>query len=369
MLIDTSQIDPLLLPFLESTNESEEASLLVRLITEQADAVIERILIYKLQFYLNRDKTGCQNPDAEEIYSDIHLYLLKRLRLFKEDPTGKPVSNLRSYVATIARNRCDEYLRRKYPLRRQLKDKIRYCLTTDPEFALWEDADLGMIGGLAGWQNKRTACVTCLNLPSEDGREELYTKLRSLDANQLKLQNLLKMIFQASGAPMELDELTSLIAKSWSIEDRPAESFDEYENLPSSGFGDSYTSADTIIEYQQTLRQLWIEIRQLSRPQRVALLLNLRSPNGMNIITLFPATRIATFAQIAAALEIPTEQFEELCATLPMDDLSIAQLLGIARQQVVNLRRSARDRLARRLKAFQETAMSRNTLNKAARKS
>jgi DNA-directed RNA polymerase specialized sigma24 family protein len=369
VLIVTSQIDPLLLPFLESSNESEEALLLARLITDQADPLVQRILRYKLQFYVNRNKTEIQNPDAEEIYSDIHLNLLKRLRLLKEDPSSQPVNNLKSYVTTIARNRCDEYLRRKYPQRRQLKDRVRYCLTNDPEFALWEAADLGLIGGLAGWQHKGVAEVSSFNSKSEDSREKLYTKLRGTEVIHLKLRDLLKRIFQSSGGPIEIDDLTGLIARCWSIEDHPVESYDDCENLPSTGSGDFFASADTIIEYQQVLRQIWIEICQLSRSQRVALLLNLRSPNGMNIITLFPATRIATFAQIAKALEIPAEQFEELSAALPMDDLSIAQLLGVARQQVINLRRSARDRLARRLKAFQETAMSRNTLNKAARKS
>ena len=367
-MIAASQIDPLLLPFLESRDEREEASLLVRLITEQADPVIRRILGYKLQCYAAQNKTGLQTPDVEELYSDIHLYLLKRLRQLKEEPSDKPVSNLRGYIATIARHSCDEYLRRKYPRRRQLKDKVRYCLTNNPEFALWEAADLGLTGGLAGWKQKSAAHFTYLNAQPKGDGEELYAKLRPIDANGLPLPHLLRVIFEASGGPLELDYLTGLIARLWNIEDRPAESFDAYDNLPAGGLGDAVTSADTIIEYHQILQQLWIEICQLSRPQRVALLLNLRNPQGINIITLFPATRVATFEQLAAALDIPAKSFEELWAALPMDDLRIAQYLGITRQQVVNLRRSARDRLARRIKAFQNPAMNRNPLNEAALK-
>jgi hypothetical protein len=37
---------------------------------------------------------------------------------------------------------------------------------------------------------------------------------------------------------------------------------------------------------------------------------------------------------------------------LPLDDATIAGLLGLTRQQVINLRKSARERLARRLKGF-----------------
>jgi DNA-directed RNA polymerase specialized sigma24 family protein len=358
-----SQIDPLLLPYLESTDEREEAVLLVRLVTEQADPVIRRILGYKLQFYLTRNLADSQHPDAEEIYADIRLYLLKRLRQLKEDPFDKPVANLLAYVATIARNGCDEYLRRKYPRRRQLKDRIRYCLTHDSGVALWEDADLGLIGGLAGWEQKRASPLTPLNSQSIDDLEELSIGLRSLDANRLKLRNLLQAIFEASGRPIELDCLTGLIATLWGLEDRPAESIDGDDRLSSTGLYTSPADADSIIEYQQILRKLWVEICQLSLPHRVALLLNLRDPNGINIITLFPSTCVATFEQIAAVLEIAPQQFEEMCAALPMDDLSIARYLGITRQQVVNLRRTARDRLARRIMAFQKPTVNKDVLN------
>jgi DNA-directed RNA polymerase specialized sigma24 family protein len=354
VLIVPSQIDSLLLPFLESTDEKEEASLLVRLITEQADPVIRRILRYKMQFYVNQDKTGFQNPDVEEIQSDIHLYLLKRLRHLKEDPYDQPLSNLRGYVATIARNSCDEYLRRKYPKRRQLKDRVRYCLTNHHEFAMWEDRDHGMIGSLSEWRYHTATSATHLIPQSDQDIERFYAGLPGIDANRLELRNLIRMIFETCGGPMELDHLTGLIAKLRGIEDRPVESC-EYENLPSGELFNSPTDAETTIEYHQILQQLWVEICQLSRPQRVALLLNLRSPRGINMITLFPATRVATFEQIADALEIPARQFEELWADLPMNDLSIAEFLGITRQQVINLRRSARDKLARHMKAFQES--------------
>jgi hypothetical protein len=42
--------------------------------------------------------------------------------------------------------------------------------------------------------------------------------------------------------------------------------------------------------------------------------------------------------------------FGELWNELPLEDTRIAVILRITRQQVINLRRSARDRLARRLK-------------------
>jgi hypothetical protein len=100
------------------------------------------------------------------------------------------------------------------------------------------------------------------------------------------------------------------------------------------------------------LQVLWSEICLLPRRQRVALLLNLRNPQGINIITLLPLTSIATFEEIAHALEIPAGEFETLWANLPLDDLSIARYLGATRQQVINLRKTARERLLRRISAL-----------------
>ncbi len=61
---------------------------------------------------------------------------------------------------------------------------------------------------------------------------------------------------------------------------------------------------------------------------------------------------VATLREIAETLEIPPEQFAELWLQLPLDDATIAGLLDLTQQQVINLRKSARERLARRLKGF-----------------
>jgi hypothetical protein len=68
------------------------------------------------------------------------------------------------------------------------------------------------------------------------------------------------------------------------------------------------------------------------------------------VITLLPATGVATFEQIALTLEIPIAEFEQLWAQLPLDDLYLADYLGATRQQVINLRKTARERLLKRMK-------------------
>ncbi|HUR82071.1 MAG TPA: hypothetical protein VM733_15000, partial [Thermoanaerobaculia bacterium] len=84
--------------------------------------------------------------------------------------------------------------------------------------------------------------------------------------------------------------------------------------------------------------------------QRKALLLNLRGEDEPNVIALLILTGTAKFDDIAAAREMSGQELAELWNELPLDDLRIAAALGVTRQQVINLRKSARERLRRRLR-------------------
>jgi hypothetical protein len=100
------------------------------------------------------------------------------------------------------------------------------------------------------------------------------------------------------------------------------------------------------------LQRLWEELQELPFNQRAALLLNLRNAEGRGCVSLFPATGISTLRQLAQALEMKAESFAELWNELPLEDARIAELLGLTRQQVINARKSGRERLTRRLKGF-----------------
>ena len=351
MLVTTSQIDRSLLPFLEASNASEEAAALARLDAEQIEPTIRRGLGYKLRFYHPQGEQHLRSK-FEEIYNDIQLRLLKRLRALKEDPERNLIGNLRGYVATVTRNTCDEYLRQRYPLRRSLRDRIRHHLLTHTEFALWEDAEHNWYAGLSGWQDldrKMTGELT------SELQERLQTEFQTVDVQHLQLHDLLTTIFGIAHARLDLDQLTELVAGFWGIEDHSAEPLetDSYYSL------DKQLAADinlaTIIERRQSLQLVWREICQLPRRQRVSLLLNLRNPNGINVITLLPVTGVATFEEIAQALEIPAAEFEQLWAQLPLDDLHLAAYLGATRQQVINLRKTARERLLKRMRRAEGT--------------
>jgi hypothetical protein len=97
------------------------------------------------------------------------------------------------------------------------------------------------------------------------------------------------------------------------------------------------------------MSELWAQIRELPIAQRAALLLNLRSGSDGAAVALLPLTGVAGIREIAGALELPSEEFAALWNQLPLDDLAIAERLGVTRQRVINLRKSARERLTRRM--------------------
>ncbi|HKR60997.1 MAG TPA: hypothetical protein VJS64_14855, partial [Pyrinomonadaceae bacterium] len=108
------------------------------------------------------------------------------------------------------------------------------------------------------------------------------------------------------------------------------------------------------LEKRLYLKSLWMEVGQLPALQRAALLLNLRDVQGGSVICFIPYLGIASRTEIAEMVGLPDEHFYQLWAELPLDDSTIAQLLKLKRQQVINLRKTARERLTRRMKRLEE---------------
>ena len=152
--------------------------------------------------------------------------------------------------------------------------------------------------------------------------------------------------------PIELDELVTAVASLLGISDQPIESIAEEEDAVASVPDVAEPDPAWRIEKRMFLQRLWEELEQLPRNQRAALLLNLKETSGFGCITLFPATGVASVRQLAAAVEMTPESFAELWNDLPLEDAKIAELLGLTRQQVINARKSGRERLTRRLRGF-----------------
>ncbi len=350
---EDSQIDALLLPYIHATNEAESERLLIAIVSEHIEPVIRQVIQSKLRVRFDRRGRAAPNPEAEDLYSETLVQLLSQLKQLKAGPEDKAIANLRGYAAAISYHTCYDYLRLKYPKRHNLKNKLRYLLTHQPGLALWENESGGLVGGFAAWRERKKARTRSdrLRQALDDPAAALQSAAPRGDFQGANPADLVAAIFNHLNHPIELDALVEIVAALWGVKDIVEQSGDEKTDL-FARVADQRADVATEVEQRLSLKWLWEEIIQLPVRQRVALLLNLRDEQGGGVAALLPYAGIATLRQIAAALEMTDDEFANLWARLPLDDTSIAGLIGCARQQVINLRKCARERLARKMKAI-----------------
>ena len=340
------KIDSLLEPLLNEVSDDRADDLLSNLITTHAEPVIKGVIRFKLRLSSFRE---IQRAEADDIHQEVVLQLLTQLQRFRKQPSGNPITDLRGMAAVIAHRTCARWLRRQFPERHALKNRLHYLLTRQRGFALWQSSDGRLLAGFDVWQSQAKAANTTLNLSDV---EKLPIQLRAFKSDKpQELAELIAGIFNYAGGPIEFDELLNGVAAIQGINEQPIESLaDDDENFSEPAAADPDPAWR--VEKRFFLQRLWDEIQQLPLNQRAALLLNLKDASGFGCITLFPAIGIATIRQLAAALEITAESLADLWNELPIEDARIAELLGLTRQQVINARKSGRERLARRLKGF-----------------
>lgn len=300
--------DPLLNPLLDA-RKSERAAEIERLLARAAP-LAARIL----------ERQSLSPADREEIAAVVSYRLFRRLDGIASG--AQPViESFDDYVSRLTVNSVNDHLRANFPERTRLKNQLRHLLTQDGAFALWPTT-AGTVAGLARWRGRTDAL-------DEGDLEAVSVSPPAPGGGGLK--PALQELFERLDRPVRFDAIVTLFDDAREPAAAAAEVFE-------SGY-----------DRQDLLRAMWQEVLQLPPQQRTALLLNLRDPEGSDVITLFIVTGVATAADLAAALGLTELQLAELWLELPLGDNAIADRLGIDRQRVINLRKSARERLARRL--------------------
>lgn len=313
---DKARANEILNSFLQGSREDD--SLLSQLISEHASPMIREIVRFKFQ----------SNPallrDTEDVHNDIVVALLDKLRQMRETPGDPPIHSFRDYVAVTSYNRCHQHFRRKFPRRRSAENRVRYLLTHTSGFSVWQN-ELDWFCGIAAWNGRTDACSLDVlrKAISERGRTNMD-------------RDSLHAIFETAASPVRLEDLVDLLA------DQSPDKEDAIEPRVES-------SAEAAPFYRAYLQKAWKEILELPQKQRCALLLSLRDEQGDGMLVAFVAVEIAGISRIADALQMKLEDLARLWNDLPMSDFDIAELMGVKRQQVINLRKCARERLGRRL--------------------
>lgn len=337
---ERSGIDPLLVPLISCATTEEANTLIAEIIDANADPVIRSVIRYKLGFSATH---SAGQADAEDLRQESVLQLLTELRKFREQPEAHVIRDLRGLAAVIAHRACAGWMRRRFPERHALKYRLYHILTHRQEFAVWRDEKERLLAGFVGWKRQRLDPIGRVPEFASDVRFSDRIQRINSGAAFEEMSDVLDAIFTELGRPVEFDKLVGALAAFPSAAQR------EYSiDLAESRAPDTAWQ----VEKKIFLERLWQELQSMPRHHRAALLLNLKDSGGVSCIALFPLTGVATIRQLAQAVEMPPEAFAEIWNQLPLEDAKIAELLQLTRQQVINARKSARERLARQLKGF-----------------
>ena len=325
-------------PLLRIKNPDEQRVFIENLFSTQVEPLVRRTIRTRI------DPSLRTKQDEEDISGESLLRLWRQVQKWFVEPDQPAFTNFPGYVASITINCCREHFRTKFPRRWHLRNRLRYVLSHSAELHIWKSPEGNWLTGFSSW-------VQRLPMKEQDlvRVRQLTQALQTFTGHAKKLEHLVQQILRIANGPLLLDDLLAVVMTVPGIreqfQDIQVENGTDVERL---------TNRDSNLmiagEHKDYLERLWIEICALPLKQRAALLLNLRDADGYDVITIFPATSTANLPQIAEALQISIDELAELWNDLPLDDNRIAKRLDLTRQQVINLRKSARERLAFRMK-------------------
>ena len=136
----------------------------------------------------------------EDVCGEALLQLLSRLRELKANPRQRPIENSLGYAAIVAYNACNEHIRQMYPERYRLRNRVRFLLTHDQTFSLWESHNESVCG-FARWQNDdHHEGARRLRDLQDSASAFAESGLSSTDLERLDLDGLLRAVFEVGSA-------------------------------------------------------------------------------------------------------------------------------------------------------------------------
>ena len=332
-------MDPVLGPFIEAVDEADAERELELLIEQRALPLATAIASRKLRSTGPADDTRPGPRDRDDVVADAMVTLVERLHAARDGSERSPIESFERYTAAVVHSACAHHIRRRYPGRARLKNRLRYVYSTDSRLAMWTDADGDTMCGLAEWMGRAHDRDASRRLAAAiDAARQPWTTL-----SPRAMAAAVAGVARAAGGPVDFESVVGAIAGVARIAEPSSASA---QNVPARD-----PLPDSLIDDRRALARIWQEVGDLPVRQRVALLLNLRDATGAGLLWLLPILGIASLREIARVLEIAAPEFARIWREIPLDDAAIGDRLGCTRQQVINLRMAARKRLLNHLGA------------------
>ncbi len=344
--------DGILLPFLQAPEGAEAEHLLADLLSMHAKPVIQQVLTTAFARFssLDGNRRNYETQDFEDVVAEALVKLLEAVRRLKKSPGAATITDFKGYAAVTAFNTWHSYVRQRRTNRAALKRRLHYLLTVHPDLGIWEGPHRRLLCGFARWIGTgRVARSGWLN------QVRMHLNQFMNDVPSQNPAGLLRTIFTRASAPIDFEDLVTIIAEILMVTDEPYDQNLEHHRSkaphPVVEFVDPFKGEGK----QLLLERLWKELIQLPPAQRISLLLSFREKGRISGMHLLAEMDIASTADICAALGMSAEEYALILSKLPMKDDKISERLGLSTQQVISCRLTARRRLFRRLKPFRES--------------
>jgi RNA polymerase sigma factor (sigma-70 family) len=329
-----------------SLSTASNQQIISELIDIYADPIIKKILNRRLNLYFNPQRRDITQPEAEDLYQTIVLKLVTCIRNRNIGQGYQNIEEIRNYIAKIAHNVCNDYLRMKYPERNRLKSKLRDLIKRHSSFSCWK-ADDQLLCGYSSWAGgiESTKAALIMRELEENGTLPLVRRSSGKELDKLALSDLLVELFDGCEGPIELERLVHMIASVQGVKDYQKESIDSsatsthrIANAP----GRDYEELET----RELLRHLWMEVCDLPRNQRKTFALTSGDHTGESLLHTILREQVVTITQIYNALELNRDELIEIWERLPLDTATAAKQLRTSTHMVAKWRHRSLKRLA-----------------------
>lgn len=329
-------LDPVLAELVGAATEASLDAARSQVLRDCAVPVIESTLRRRGSFQ------RIAREDQEDVRSAALERVVRALQSLRESGGAAVISRFEGYVASCARMAWLDFQRARAPERVRLLHQLRFLFegrTGDLRFTWREDATGEGLAALAGQQSDASAEILA-RLRSDPAGTIQHWHGAQADLSAMPLPALVARVLEAAGGAIPLEALLDAVAAARGLGD--GASAGDWAREPVDGQFNPREQA----EWRDHLRWLWQALGQISLRQRTAFLLH--APVTADL----EAEGIASLRQLAASLGIAADEFARLWRELPLEDRAIALRLGLERQQVINLRRVARDSLGKAWRAW-----------------
>jgi hypothetical protein len=343
-----------------------------------AEPVVRSIVRDELQVGLRSDDDRRENQDALELVQDVYSDLTEAVAANSDG-----IHDVKSYAAKVTYNACAEYLRHLYPARTRLRNKIHYFLTHQTGFAVWETQQMEICCGYAGWRNALPANAGDVQAliaepariwasssrpdrpKASKGSGPIRGEVKALDVMKAAdWSALVEEILDALARPLKLSHLVAIASTLFRVKDEPPDTPMEPSINP---------RFDDVVYRKEQMQRLWQVLQNFEHRWLMAFLLNLPglTKEARGEIEAFESSEVATRDQIGRLLGMIGQEYEDLgyetpqwppdpgspearlgsaWPFLPREDTLIARALRCEKQQVINLRQVAIQKIACRMK-------------------